>query len=156
LLIYIGKIIILTCFFHRDLKDVEVIFIIGGELLTAHAAYKFSEAVNIARKEKTPQDCGMCGMKPLFGGALVIILCGDTTPCRERSFFDTKDGSRSAAYRYTGRLPEWTEPPPPYVAPATQDEDFDQVKAIEMNSELKFIYLFRFHNSYYNSSHFYL
>jgi hypothetical protein len=119
---------------------VEVIVIIGGELLTAHAAQKLSRSVTIARRKKNnvPADCGMCGMQPLFGGALVIILCGDTTPCRERSFFDTKDGSRSAAYKYSGRLPEWSEPPPSYIALATLDENFDQVKEIEMNSKFLF------------------
>jgi hypothetical protein len=121
---------------------VEVIVIIGGELLTAHAAQKLSRSITIARKKKNkvPPDCGMCGMQPLFGGAMVVILCGDTTPCRELSFFDTKDGSRSAAYRYSGRLPEWREPPPSYIAPATLEENFDQVKELEMTGEFTFVH----------------
>jgi hypothetical protein len=115
--------------FHRQLKKVKFLFIDGVEMMTAEAANKLSDFMNQYKGLANDPACGCCGMKLLFGGAIVVQVTGQREISKLPTWYSGE--IRTALYPFFGE-PTHIDLPPPYTATATDSEAFDKLKDIEL------------------------
>jgi hypothetical protein len=134
-----------TNHFFRRLKKVKFLFIDGVELLTKEAAHKLSDFMNLHKGLANQPPCGVCGMKLLFGGAMVVQIAGQRTKCLLDNWYKGESPIRTALYPFFG-VPTHKDLPPPYTAPATDSEAYDKFKDIEMQGEIFLKYFATLHS----------
>jgi hypothetical protein len=99
--------------------------------MTAEAAHKLSDFMNQYKGLANNPACGCCGMKLLFGGAIVVQIVGQRKLCKMDYWYAGENPIRTAMYPFFGE-PTHIYLPPPYTATATDSEAFDTLKDIEM------------------------
>jgi hypothetical protein len=98
-------------------------------MMTAEARNKLSDFMNQYKGLANNPACGCCGMKLLFGGAIVVQIHGQRENSLLPNYFS--GDIRTVTYPFFGE-PTHIDLPPPYTVTATDSEAFDKLKDVEL------------------------